>query len=144
AGQWRTLTADEFDRHPAGRFKSEYNIRRVRRLDLGFYENGHLIEFEYVDANGIDRMWSGLVINDDLFYRLDVTSPPIHEANKVAPLRLKTVDEAASYLRFFCSYVSGEQGTFQLPEYGEDLPWSTSADVEARLLISRALRPMVV
>lgn len=46
-------------------------------------------------------------------YRLNGTSPPIHEVNAKAPLKLTEV-LAADYLRFFCFFVHGEEGPFHI------------------------------
>lgn len=46
-------------------------------------------------------------------YRLNGTSPPIHEANAKAPLNL-TETLAANYLRFFGFFVRGEDGPFYI------------------------------
>ena len=50
---------------------------------------------------------------DDRLYRLNGTSPPIHEVNAKAPLKL-TEALAADYLRFFCFFVRGDEGPFHI------------------------------
>ena len=50
---------------------------------------------------------------DDGLYRLNGTSPPIHEVNAKAPLKL-TEALTADYLRFFCFFVRGEEGPFHI------------------------------
>lgn len=59
-----------------------------------------------------------LIMGQNLF-RLDGTSPPIHEVNAKAPLQL-TEQTAADYLRFFCLFVHGEGGPFYLLERLDD------------------------
>jgi len=47
--------------------------------------------------------------------RLDGTSPPIHQINAEAPIKL-TDDNILDYLRFFCFFVRGEEGPFLVSE----------------------------
>lgn len=46
-------------------------------------------------------------------YRLNGTSPPIHEVNAKVSLKL-TEALAADYLRFFCFFVRGDEGPFHI------------------------------
>src|ERR1700721_2833440 len=78
-----------------------------------------------------------------MFY-LNVNSPPIHQANASIPLHLKNAEDVAAYLRFFCSYVRGKMGAFQIVENVMDLPWAPGAPPELIDNVGRLLRPLVV
>lgn len=56
---------------------------------------------------------------DLALYRLNGTSPPIHEVNAKDPIQL-TPDNVISYLLFFCFFVRGEEGPFYLLESTDD------------------------
>ena len=93
-----------------GLFSSE-TVGEVFRLD--FYAGTDLIRLT-------DPAWlpEGVCVylirlEDDEIYRLDGTSPPIHMLNAVVPLML-TEALAASYLRFFCFFVRGDEGPFHI------------------------------
>ena len=69
--------------------------------------------------------------------RLDGTSPPIHQMNAEAPIKLNE-DNILDYLRFFCFFVRGEEGPFLVSEtmdtYGlPDMDETTSKAVEGVL-----------
>jgi len=51
--------------------------------------------------------------------RLDGNSPPIHQLNARAPIRIGE-DTVFDYLRFFCFFVRGEEGPFHLRESLEE------------------------
>ena len=61
-----------------------------------------------------------LTLEGNLF-RLNGTSPPLHEVNAKAPLRLNA-ENVLDYLRFFCFFVQGEEGPFYVVESADD-PW---------------------
>jgi formylglycine-generating enzyme len=83
----------------------------------------------YVDVRLLrltDASWSrtGLAIyylcNNELdLYRLNGTSPPIHEVNAKTPIQLDESNVLA-YLKFFCFFVRGEEGPFYLLESADD------------------------
>lgn len=50
------------------------------------------------------------------FISLDWTSTPIHNLNKQENLSLKSIEEAAGYLDFFCANLDGGEGTFNIIE----------------------------
>jgi len=52
-------------------------------------------------------------------YRLNGTSPPIHEMNAKAPIRLNE-DNVLDYARFFCFFVRGDEGPFYIVEHEDD------------------------
>lgn len=147
---WRTLAGKEFDDLASlvaeKKGIAERQIQRIRACPLNFYEQGKLVEAEYIDAKG-DLYTTAILAGKGAAYRLDGTSPPIHKANASIPLNLKNAEDVAAYLRFFCSYVrdvGGGKGAFQIVENTGDLPWATSAPSELKNDVGRLLRPFVV
>lgn len=71
-------------------------------------------------------------------YRLNGTSPPLHEVNAKAPIRLSP-ENVLDYLRFFCFFVHGENGPFHVAEHLDDplLP----ADPMIRKVLAETVRP---
>ncbi len=58
---------------------------------------------------------------------LDGTAPPLHTLNETGALKIENIQQAADYMRFFCSAVHGEEGRFMLLEsvqtvYGRGRP----------------------
>ncbi|WP_290575898.1 ankyrin repeat domain-containing protein [Ketobacter sp.] len=75
-------------------------------------------------------------------FRLNGTSPPIHEVNLKAPLRLNE-SNVIEYLKFFCFFVRGDEGPFYVLESKADrniklTDISTSASV-----IEGTARPVI-
>ena len=148
---WRTLIGDERDRAMAvfgrsGQFPDEAaleRIRRVRRTELNFYDDGFLLDAEYADNSGTLVAKSVLVVNGKPYF-LNGTSPPIHIANSEGPIKLSTAAQADSYFRFFHAYVAQEAGNFQFVESKEDFDWSPDTSMETKEAVERLLRPLVV
>lgn len=61
--------------------------------------------------------------NQGNLFRLNGTSPPIHEVNAKAPIKLSE-ENVLAYLRFFCFFVRGDKGPFYIFESLEapDIP----------------------
>lgn len=70
-----------------------------------------------------DRWDEGLRVcyltHEDNLFRLNGTSPPIHEVNSKAPIRI-TEENVLYYLSFFCFFVHGEEGPFYIVHDLED------------------------
>lgn len=146
-GPWRTLVAPDFERAAAVIASAwgiaEADIERIRACPLIFYDGGHLFEAEYADSERGTRAVALIAVGDDI-HRLDGSSDPIHACNDATPITLRTADAVAAYLRFFGSYVIGDEGSFQPVEEVEDLPWRATARPETRLEVARLLRPLAV
>ena len=71
--------------------------------------------------------------------RLDGTSPPIHQMNAEAPIRL-TEDNILDYLRFFCFFVRGEEGPFLVSETMETYGLPTMDETTSKA-VEGVLRP---
>ncbi|MEX0313857.1 MAG: hypothetical protein AB3N18_06750 [Allomuricauda sp.] len=68
-------------------------------------------------------------------FRLNGTSPPIHEVNAKAPIKLDK-SNVIDYLRFFCFFVHAENGPFLLFETIDQLeiPLKLMSDKEVEIL----------
>ncbi len=85
---------------------------------LPWYENVVLLRIYDPGWSREDLALHYIVLNQKLF-RLNGTSPGIHEVNAKAPLLL-TEENVADYLRFFCLFVHGQEGPFYLLERPDD------------------------
>ena len=73
-------------------------------------------------------------------YWLNGTSPPIHEANSKAPIKI-TDDNVLDYLRFFCFFVRGEEGPFLIAENPDDPYIPQQLDDKTRTVVQGTVRP---
>ena len=73
-------------------------------------------------------------------FRLNGTSPPIHEVNAKAPIKI-TEENVLDYLRFFCFFVRGDEGPFYVFESMEDSFVSQEMDDTTRSVLSGTCRP---
>lgn len=97
-----------------GKYKTSSQTTKVAWRSLPFYDQVALIRVS-------DSSWAPQSLNiyyltlEGNLYRLNGTSPPIHEVNAAAPIRV-TEDNVLDYLRFFCFFVRGEEGPFLIVE----------------------------
>ncbi len=73
-------------------------------------------------------------------YWLNGTSPPIHEINAKAPVKI-TDDNVLEYLKFFCFFVRGEEGPFLIAESMDDPYIPQNMDERTRSVIEGTVRP---
>ena len=85
---------------------------------LPWYENAALIQLADPSLPDPSLRFYYLTMDGNIF-RLNGTSPPIHEVNAKAPIRL-TESNVVEYLRFFCFFVRGEEGPFYICESADD------------------------
>ncbi len=127
-----------------------YRIRSETEIDvspLSWYDSFRLVRLAD-EAWGKANLRLYYLVGPDLaLFRLNGTSPPIHEVNDKSQLKL-TAANAASYLFFFCFFVRGEEGPFYLVESADDtalgdlaLLRHPEAEVTRNLLAS-AVRPL--
>lgn len=98
----------------------------IRVFDVPFYADVPLMELRpRSTAAATGRLC--FLLSDDSLYRLNGTSPPIHEVNAKQKPRIGE-DTVLQYLAFFCFFVRGEEGPFLivdrpengfLPDYGD-------------------------
>lgn len=79
------------------------------------------------------------ILHEQVLFRLNGTSPPLHELNTKVPIQLNT-DNIADYLRFFCFFVRGEEGPFYLLEATDDPFFKRIEDQEGKSEIKPHIR----
>lgn len=120
-----------------GKFRATPDTK-VSWRTLPFYERVVLIRVK-------DSSWAPQNLNiyyltlDGNLFRLNGTSPPIHEVNAAAPIKI-TDDNVLEYLRFFCFFVRGEEGPFLIVEdmSNPDLP--KNMDAKTQTVVSGTVR----
>lgn len=143
--RWNAVTGDELAGFLGqigtidGRHRTSPENTTVAWRSLPFYEQVVLIRVR-------DRTW--LPDNLAIFYlanqgqltRLDGTSPPIHQTNGDAPIRIND-DNVLEYLRFFCFFVRGEDGPFLIAESMDTPGMPREMDDTTRRAIEGTIRP---
>ncbi len=122
-----------------GRHRTSADTTEVKWRSLPFYEQVVLIRVR-------DRTW--VPENLSIYYlanqgnltRLDGTSPPIHQTNADAPIRVND-DNVLDYLRFFCFFVRGEDGPFLVSESMDTHGMPTGMDETTHRVIEGTIRP---
>jgi len=142
---WNHVTGDELAGFLSqvgtidGRHRTSTDTTDVSWRALPFYEQVVLIRLQ-------DRTWvpEHLTIyylaNQGQLTRLDGTSPPIHQINAEAPIRI-TDENVLDYLRFFCFFVRGEDGPFLIAENMDDPAMPKSIDDATYRVIEGTIRP---
>ncbi len=141
---WAAVTGDELDGFLSqigqidGKYVTSAQSTEVSYRMLPFYDNVALIRLK-------DRSWGKpklaiyyLTMEGNLF-RLNGTSPPIHEVNSKAPVKI-TDDNVLEYLRFFCFFVRGEEGPFLIAETMDDPYIPANLDPKTKAVIEGTVR----
>lgn len=106
---------------------------------LPFYEQTVLIRVK--DKGWLpDSLAVYYLANQGKLTRLDGTSPPIHQMNAEAPIRLSD-ENILDYLRFFCFFVRGEDGPFLVSESLDTHGMPQDMDDKTRRAIEGTIRP---
>lgn len=122
-----------------GKYKTSPQTTQVGWRTLPFYERVVLIRVR-------DSSWSPKNLNiyyltlDGSLFRLNGTSPPIHEVNAKAPIKV-TEQNVLDYMRFFCFFVRGEEGPFLIAEDMENPYLPKNMDDQTRTAIENTIRP---
>ncbi len=122
-----------------GRLRAAPGTTQVSWRPLPFYDQVVLIRVR-------DSAWTPRSINiyyltmQGNLYRLNGTSPPIHEVNAQAPIKI-TEENVLEYLRFFCFFVRGEEGPFLIAESMDDPDIPKNMDAQTRAVMEGVLRP---
>lgn len=141
---WTSVTGEELDGFLAqigqidGKYATSANSTEVSYRMLPFYDAVALVRLK-------DRSWGKpklaiyyLTYEGNLF-RLNGTSPPIHDVNAKAPVKI-TDDNVLEYLRFFCFFVRGEAGPFLIAESMSDPYIPQNLDPKTRTVIEGTVR----
>lgn len=141
---WNSVTGDELEGfleqvNPIdNKFKVDKDTTTVAWRQLPFYERVVLVRVK-------DQSWTPknlfvyyLTVDGNL-YRLNGTSPPIHEVNALAPINV-TEENVLEYLRFFCFFVRGEEGPFLITETIDDPDLPVDMDEQTRSVVAGTAR----
>lgn len=122
-----------------GKYKVSAQTSNVAWRALPFYDNVVLVRVR-------DALWAPanltiyyLTEQGNLF-RLNGTSPPIHEVNAKAPIKV-TEENVLEYLHFFCFFVRGEEGPFLIVEDMDNDYIPKNMDAQTRSVIEGTVRP---
>lgn len=126
-------------------------VLSLRTAELTFYPGFHLYEIIQPQRFGLGlKVRSFLLkaggLSDDVGAKptlLNGTSPPIHEHNAKAPPEFDTTTQRLDYLKFFCWYVTGEEGGFIVVEEPDDLVWNATETIDAHPAIPALVAPAV-
>jgi hypothetical protein len=122
-----------------GKYRVSAETTQVHWRMLPFYDSVALIKVR-------DPSWANQKLNvyyltdQGNLFRLNGTSPPIHEVNAKAPVKI-TPENVLDYLRFFCFFVRGEEGPFYVAETMDDANMPTQMDETTRSVIEGTIRP---
>lgn len=123
-----------------GRYILKVDSTSIYLHHLPWFENALLLRLT-------DKNWGNkylaiyYIASEGSLYRLNGTSPPIHDVNAKAPININ-IDNVVDYLRFFCFFVRGEEGPFHVIDRNEDPFLSSIIDEGARNKISSMVSPV--
>lgn len=122
-----------------GKYRVSAESTVVHWRMLPFYDSVALIRVR--DPNWVNKKLNIYYLTDQgNLFRLNGTSPPIHEVNAKAPIKV-TEENVLEYLRFFCFFVRGEEGPFYVAETMEDPAMPAEMDDTTRSVIEGTVRP---
>lgn len=122
-----------------GKYKVSAATTKVQYRMLPFYDNVAMIRVKdpaWTPAN----LYIYYLTDQGNLYWLNGTSPPIHEINAKAPVKI-TDDNVIDYLKFFCFFVRGEEGPFLIAESMDDPYIPKNIDERTRSVIEGTIRP---
>ena len=122
-----------------GKYRVSADSTQVHWRMLPFYDSVALIRVKEPSWANPDLVIYYLTDQGNLF-RLNGTSPPIHEVNAKAPIKV-TEENVLEYLRFFCFFVRGEEGPFYIAESMTDPNMPQQMDETTRSVIEGTIRP---
>lgn len=121
-----------------GKYRVSAETTRVEWRMLPFYDTVALIRVK--DPNWVNQNLNIYYLTDQgNLFRLNGTSPPIHEVNAKAPIKV-TEENVLEYLRFFCFFVRGEEGPFYIAESMEDTNMPKDMDDTTRSVVEGTVR----
>ncbi len=122
-----------------GKYKISEATTRVDYRMLPFYDQVAMIRVK--DAAWTPKnLYIYYLTDQGNLYWLNGTSPPIHEVNSKAPVKI-TDDNVLEYLKFFCFFVRGEEGPFLIAESMNDPYMPKNIDERTRSVIEGTIRP---
>lgn len=143
---WFAVTGDELTGFLdqidkiGGKYATNPQTTQVAWRQLPFYDSVVLVRV--VDPSwGNKKLKIYYLTEQGRLYRLNGTSPPIHEVNGKVPPKLNE-GNVLEYLRFFCFFVRGEEGPFLIMEDAKnpDIP-QEKLDDNTKSIIENVIRP---
>jgi hypothetical protein len=122
-----------------GKHRVAAQTTQVHWRMLPFYDSVALIRVKEPSWTN-KAMYVYYLTDQGNLFRLNGTSPPIHEVNAKAPVKI-TEENVLEYLRFFCFFVRGEEGPFYVAESMADPSMPTDMDDTTRSVIEGTIRP---
>jgi hypothetical protein len=114
---------------------------QVHWRTLDFYKGLALIRVsDSLWPNKKLRIYYLVEFNSDNLYRLNGTSPPIHEVNGKGFININE-GNVLEYLRFFCFFVRGEEGPFLISEDLSNPNLPADMDDATKNAFQNVLRP---
>ncbi len=142
--KWNAVTGEELagfleQINPIdGKYKVSGETTQVHWRQLPFYDSVALIRVK--DPNWVNQKLNIYYLTDQgNLFRLNGTSPPIHEVNAKAPVKVNEAN-VLEYLRFFCFFVRGEEGPFYIAESMDDPNMPTDMDDTTRSVVEGTVR----
>ena len=142
--KWNAVTGDELagfleQINPIdGKYRVSAESTQVHWRQLPFYDSVALIRVK--DPNWVNQKLNIFYLTDQgNLFRLNGTSPPIHEVNAKAPIKVNE-ENVLDYLRFFCYFVRGEEGPFYIAESMDDPNMPTDMDDTTRSVVEGTVR----
>lgn len=121
-----------------GKHKVSVDSTQVSWRMLPFYDSVALIRVQ--DPNWMNKKLVIYYLTDQgNLFPLNGTSPPIHEVNAKAPIKV-TEENVLEYLKFFCFFVRGEEGPFYIAESMDDPNMPANMDDTTRSVIEGTIR----
>lgn len=142
---WNGVTGEELEGFldQINPIDNKYQVKpdstQVMWRTLPFYESVALIRVKdpgWVDPN----LYMYYLTDQGNLFRLNGTSPPIHEVNAKAPIKINEKN-VLDYLRFFCFFVRGEEGPFYVSESMDDPNMPQDMDEGVRDTIDGIIEP---
>lgn len=115
---------------------------RLDVVELPWYDNVILLRWTDEDWPQEGLAIYYLLHEGKNLFRLNGASPPIHEVNATAPIRL-TEANVLDYLRFFCFFVRGEEGPFHISEILSDPVLPQDLDPPTRKVFENTIHPAI-
>lgn len=122
-----------------GKYRTSAETTQVSWRSLPFYDQVVLVRVRDTSWNPKKLTIYYLTAEGNL-YRLMGTSPPIHEVNSIAPIKV-TEDNVLDYLKFFCYFVRGEEGPFLIAESIDNPDIPKNLDAQTRAVMEGTIRP---
>ncbi|MEM0990476.1 MAG: hypothetical protein AAGK00_16525 [Pseudomonadota bacterium] len=122
-------------------------VELIRVTPVNFFDGGELVEVQLQDPNAVAgrqyRLKTYMIVDGQPTF-LNGRIGRILEMQGRAEFLADTPERAASFLRFFMTYVNGPDGAFQIVESVHQLAWTADATPGALAEARAAMRPMQV